>query len=211
MQTLHPEAKSPVIQRRLDYWLLSDSYQEEVNDVDTIPSINSDHSVIVLHLNSIKEQRHGPSYWKFNASLLDDPKYVSLINDNIPVWRREFVEVNDKRVLWDLIKYRIKQVTIKFSKDKAKARRDKLRIIENSLKECEVDCGKSPSPDNIEKLEFLKHEYDSCYEYLLKGAIIRSRATWYEYGEKSNKYFLNLETQESPRAASVKHIRKMAL
>ena len=103
-------------------------------------------------------------------------------------------------MLWDLIKYRIRQVIIKFSKDKAKARTDKLRIIENSLKECEVDCGKSPSPDNIEKLELLKHEYDSCYEYLSKGAMIRSRATWYEYGEKSNKYFLNLETHRKSKS-----------
>ena len=36
--------QSPIIQRRLDYWLLSDSYQEEVENVDIIPSINSDHS-----------------------------------------------------------------------------------------------------------------------------------------------------------------------
>ena len=54
--------KSPIIQRRLDYWLLSDSYQEEVENVDIIPSINSDHSAIVLHFNSIDEQKHGPSY-----------------------------------------------------------------------------------------------------------------------------------------------------
>ena len=27
-----------------------------------------------------------------------------------------------------------------------------------------------------------------------RGAIIRSRARWYEYGEKNTKYFLNLET-----------------
>ena len=48
--------KSPIIQRRLDYWLLSDSYQEEVENVDIIPSINSaDHSAIVLHFNSIDE------------------------------------------------------------------------------------------------------------------------------------------------------------
>ena len=26
-----------------------------------------------------------------------------------------------------------------------------------------------------------------------RGAIIRSRARWYEYGEKNSKYFLNLE------------------
>ena len=42
--------------------------------------------------------------------------------------------------------------------------------------------------------------YDSCYEYLSKGAIIRSRATWYEYGEKSNKYFLNLETHRKSKS-----------
>ena len=28
---------------------------------------------------------------------------------------------------------------------------------------------------------------------MAQGAIIRSRANWYEYDEKSNKYFLNLE------------------
>ena len=70
--------KSPFIQRRLDYWLLSDSYQEEVESVGIVPSINSDHSAIVLHFNSIEEQRHGPSYWKFNASLLDDHDFVRL-------------------------------------------------------------------------------------------------------------------------------------
>ena len=54
--------KSPFIQRRLDYWFLSDSYQEEVESVGIVPSINSDHSAIVLHFNSIEEQRHCPSY-----------------------------------------------------------------------------------------------------------------------------------------------------
>ena len=41
--------KNPFIQRRLDYWLLGDSYQEEVEGVDIISSINSDHSAIVLY------------------------------------------------------------------------------------------------------------------------------------------------------------------
>ena len=39
----------------------------------------------------------------------------------------------------------------------------------------------------------LKMEYDSIYKQIAKGAIIRSRATWYEKGENSKKYFLNLE------------------
>ena len=42
-------------------------------------------------------------------------------------------------------------------------------------------------------------EYDSIYEQIAKGAIIRSKATWYEKGEKSNKFFLNFETHKKAK------------
>ena len=45
-------------------------------------------------------------------------------------------------------------------------------------------------------MEILQTEYDRQYEYIAQGAIIRSRVNWYEYGEKSNKYFLNLENHK---------------
>ena len=47
----------------------------------------------------------------------------------------------------------------------------------------------------------LNMEYDSIYEETAKGAIIRSKATWYEKGEKSNKYFLNLETHKKAKSS----------
>ena len=127
---------------------------------------------------------------------MDDSDFVWLITEIVPVWLEEFTEVDDKRVLWDLIKYRIRQLTIKYSKEKANARREKLKTVED----CEDDCSRDPSPDNVEELENLKIEYESLYEHLSKGAIIRSRATWYEYGEKSNKYFLNLETHRKSKS-----------
>ena len=37
-------------------------------------------------------------------------------------------------------------------------------------------------------------KYDSHFDYLSKGAIIRSRATWYEKGKKNNKYSVGLES-----------------
>ena len=43
--------------------------------------------------------------------------------------------------------------------------------------------------------------YDSLYEEMAKGAIIRSKATWYEKGEKSNKYFLNLENHRKTKSS----------
>lgn len=73
--------KNSVIQRRLDFWLTSTSLQEDVESVDAIPAIKSDHSAITLFINGIDDERHGPSFWKFNASLIDDETYVSLIRD----------------------------------------------------------------------------------------------------------------------------------
>ena len=57
------------------------------------------------------------------------------------------------------------------------------------LQTCEEQCSKCTSDENFEQLENLQIEYDDIYEDLAKGAIIRSKATWYEEGERSNKYF----------------------
>ena len=83
--------KSPFIQRRLDYWLISDVCQDEIEMSDIIPSINSDHSAIFLQFNSIEKSDHGPSFWKFNASLVDDEDFVTLINESVPKWLDDLV------------------------------------------------------------------------------------------------------------------------
>ena len=71
--------------------------------------------------------------------------------------------------------------------------------LENKLKNVQVLSDQDPSPENVNKLEILKTEYDLEYEFISQGAIIRSRARWYEQGEKSNSYFLNLETSRGKK------------
>ena len=193
--------KNPLIQRRLDYWLISDACQEDIEKTDIISSINSDHSAIVLYFNNIGRQKHGPSFWKFNASLAEDTGFVTLINESMPIWLDEFNTIADKRLLWDLIKYRIRQVSMEYGKEKARKKRKNITDIEASLKACEENCVECPSPENLQQLENLKVEYDNLYENIAQGAIIRSRATWYEKGEKSNKYFLNLEAHKKTKSS----------
>ena len=60
--------KNPIIQRCLDFWLISSSTQEEV--------VRTDHSAITIHINGIEQTRRGPSFWKFNSSLLEDEEYI---------------------------------------------------------------------------------------------------------------------------------------
>ena len=69
----------------------------------------------------------GPSFWKFNNSLLED-----------------------LRIKWDYIKYKIRQDSIKFSKVKASARKSKIDEIEGKLRACEEKVAEAPSPVNLE-------------------------------------------------------------
>ena len=84
--------------------MISDVSQDDIEKAETIPSINSDHSAIFLHFNSIDKPNHGPSFWKFNSSLVNDDDFAALINESVPLLLKEFKEeVTDKRLLWDLI------------------------------------------------------------------------------------------------------------
>ena len=59
---------------------------------------------------------------------------------------------------------------------------NKLKVFEaNSVLQCDneyLDC---------------KERLDNLYQEQINGIRIRSRCDWYEYGEKSSKFFLNLE------------------
>ena len=99
-----------------------------------------------------------------------------------------------------MLKYKIRQLTIKYSKEKAHSRKAKVKDLEEKLQNCTKNCENDPSKENLEELECLQAEYDDLYDYITQGAIIRSRANWYEKGEKNNKYFLNLEKSNKKKS-----------
>ena len=49
--------KTPIIQRRLDYWLVSDCLQIDIDTVDITTAIKSDHSAITLGMNHHQKSR----------------------------------------------------------------------------------------------------------------------------------------------------------
>ena len=64
--------KKLLIQRHLDFWLFSDFCQDEVEETSIKTTIRTDHSATVISFNSLDEPRRGPSYWKFNSSLIEE-------------------------------------------------------------------------------------------------------------------------------------------
>ena len=82
-----------------------------------------------------------------------------------------------------------------------------LLSLEDRLKERQVQCNEDPTPENLNDLEIIQTEHDRHYDYITQGIIIRSRVNWYKQGEKSNKYFLNLENAKKKKSS----IRKLSL
>ena len=199
--------KSPIIQRRLDYWLISDLLQDDVAKVDIVTAIRTDHHAITLEIDSLNDQQRGPSFWKFNNSLLDDAFFVERLRENFPKWIDEINFCDDSRIKWDWMKYKIRGESISYIKLKAKERRNRIQTIENRLKICEEKIGESPTQENLANLESVKTEYEQEYDYIVRGSIIRSRATWFEQGERNNKYFLNLENRNKKKSCIRKLIR----
>ena len=62
--------------------------------------------------------------------------------------------------------------------------------------------------ENVAKLEALKAEYEREYDYIVRGSIIRSRATWFEQGERNTKYFLNLENNNKRKSCVRKLVQE---
>ena len=87
----------------------------------------------------------------------------------------------------------IRAATILFSKRKAKENRNEERnLLEkfNCLQEqirATFDEAKKAEMDRV------KSKLAKVIAKKTQGTIVRSRARWYEFGEKNNKYFLNLE------------------
>jgi len=61
--------------------------------------------------------------------------------------------------------------------------------------------------ENLATLNVLRERTEKLYEEKVEGIIVRSRARWYEHGEKNSKYFFNLEKRNHTK----KHIRKLRM
>ena len=95
---------------------------------------------------------------------------------------------------WKFLNYEIWKFSITFSKKKAKEKRENLARLEGKLKELEQNLNCE------ENLEQYGSELNYIYNDISNGIKIRSKCDWYEFGEKSNKFFLNLETNRATQS-----------
>ena len=188
-------------------FLISYSLQDSVSSISISPSVQSDQSTIVFKILPVKEHIKGASYWKFNNSVLNDKDFVSQMKIKIPVFYEEATELSNPNDRWGYVKYHTRQFSLKISKEKAKQRNTKRIGLESRIKELESSISTKSDSALINEYNECKQELEILYDYITQGIILRSRTTWYEHGEKSTKYFLNLEKRNKAKT----HVRKILL
>jgi len=141
---LHPKNKSytyeskPLkLKSRRDFFLISGKFQPDITKVETRASIAPDHKAVFLSMNLNEEFKRGPGLWKFNNTLLQDESYLQLIKDYYPCVLQKYAEVNNKQLLWELIKMEIRSETIRYSKGKSKQSKMRESIIQSRIEELE--------------------------------------------------------------------------
>ena len=97
-----------------------------------------------------------------------------------------------------------RQFAKQYSIVKAKERKAKRVKLELRVKELEGLLS-TDSQEIAKEYYDCKQELERIYTYITEGIIMRSKTDWYEHGEKSTKYFLNLEKRNKAKS----HIRKI--
>ena len=195
---------NPRIHCRLDYFLISHHVLDITIKTDIMPSIQSDHSPILIDFKYIQKPTLGAGTWKLNTSLLKDEEYKKQFRDHLTKWIDSYYNVTNLNLKWELIKYEVRKFTIKYCKQKKRVAKDRETELENNLKSLEEN-ERAKDEQLFIEIERIKTELKNVQLEKAQGSIIRSRVQWNEQGEKSTAYFFNLEKKNAIR----KNIRKL--
>ena len=174
------------VQCRLDYWLVSKDLSNSVKDSTIVHYTLSDHSAIILNLQSKEYTQRGPGFWKINNSLLHDEKFIQELSNKIPDFKTKHNYLEDKGLYWDMIKMEVRGFCVQYTKRKNRERRNAEKNLQTQIDHLMTLLKTERSKENILKFYRLRAELNAIAEYRTKGAIIRSRTRWHEQGEKKH-------------------------
>ena len=185
--------RKPLVQCRLDFWLISEHLDNVVEEVNIKTALKTDHSMISLSLSTHNATKRGRGLWKFNALLLRDKEYIAAVKDIIEENKTDKINPG---LLWDVIKCKIRGFSVAYSvKKKRECNKVEAELL-RSLKRLDAlisEHGEDPCDDNMQEFETTKKELERLEESKTKGTILRAKARWSEHGEKCTKYFASLE------------------
>ena len=94
------------------------------------------------------------------------------------------------QVKWELLQYEIRKFAINVSRKLKQISRKLQTELETKIENLEQN---KTNEDRFNDYKTTKVKLENFQDNIANGVKIRSKCSWYQYGEKSTKYFLNLE------------------
>jgi hypothetical protein len=128
----------------LDYWIILSNLIQELQATEIEPGFRSDHSAVTISFTKKTLEQRGPSFWHFNEELLKDVKYIEYIKQKIIEFKQKYEELENKGLLWGIIKMEIRSSTICYSKTKAKKNRNNIKELIMEIAKLEKEIAVHP-------------------------------------------------------------------
>ena len=155
--------------------------------------MQSDRSALKLNFWNVQKEARGRGYWKFNNSFIQNKEFAEAEKNAIPNFLKSASSFDDPIMKWEFVKYKCRDLSRKISIEKSRKRKLQCVELENRLAELENIITTNSSEEVITVLKNCKSDLEALYNYITEGIIMLSKSNWYEFGEKSSKYFLNFE------------------
>lgn len=179
---------------RIDFFLVASSLAPKVTKSNISASVYSDHSIVNLGLNPVNIAR-GKGFWKFNAQLLNDSVHNQKVENAARAALHQFQDENPA-LQWEMIKMYMVRESIDHARFKATQQNEQLKQWQDRLDWLRVQLEISPEGEQDE-LEIIianiKKDIDTMLKEKHKGSVFRSKCQFFAEGERSSKYYFNLE------------------
>ena len=179
----------PIKASRIDFALISAGLSHLIEMIQYISSIKTDHRAVYLVIKFNSFQR-GAGFWKLNCTMLRERQYIESIKQEI----QQTLQASSQKTpskKWEILKKRIKQKSIDYSKAKSSENRQIISQLSEKVNEYESNL--PLVREQYELLEKTKMDLEEKTMERIQGVMFRSRVKWYEEGEQNTKYFFSLE------------------
>jgi exonuclease III len=211
----HPDDKKftwtsntkPKIFCRLDFFIASANIMNITNKCTIGPGIRSDHSYVKLEVAFPCAPR-GRGFWKFDPSLLEDPKFNQEIIKTIEQTESDNKGTNPP-LLWETVKCAIRGVCTIYSAKRRKEVNNTIKTLEEKVQELvEETTNQTGHPNNSqldEDLNKAKKELEELIETKGRWAAATHRTILHELDEKPSSFFIN----QGKKASANKTLKKL--
>lgn len=184
---------------RIDRFLIANSLLPDVLSSDILPCVLSDHDFITLEFSVNGLLKHGLGVWKFNVSLLSDPDFKKLLSHTIADFKSKIHDFASICDWWDSLKVSIRDFCIRYCVRKRKsANKERTFLTKCLIRARNALHARKPGLSSADsEIKNVESAHLALIRQPAEGAKIRSRAQWFEQGEKPTRYFFRLETKRS--------------